>query len=161
MLAVQQLQELMMPAALSTVAVVYSNIHVMGYMNKIRYAEEGKEVHPYKPWADADTKAEQHYRAYKACQNSVEWTVYMVPCSVLHAIYSPAIPIVGKYAPWCGTAFALLWAAGNTEYVKGYIVSAKDRLGGFKKRTLALRLTMYTMLLGVACSAAKTQGLLK
>lgn len=38
MLAVQQLQELMMPAALSTVAVVYSNIHVMGYMNKIRCA---------------------------------------------------------------------------------------------------------------------------
>ena len=86
-----------------------------------RYAEEGKEVHPYKPWADADTKAEQHYRAYKACQNSVEWTVYMVPCSVLHAIYSPAIPVVGKYAPWCGTAFALLWAAGNTEYVRARV----------------------------------------
>ena len=109
-----------------------------------RYAEEGKEVHPYKPWADADTKAEQHYRAYKACQNSVEWTVYMVPCSVLHAIYSPAIPVVGKYAPWCGTAFALLWAAGNTEYVRARVEPEGVFLFFFGKRSTRTHAAAHT-----------------
>ena len=84
-----------------------------------RYAEEGKEVHPYKPWCadDGDKKAQQHYRSFKACQNSVEWTVYMVPLTLLHAIYTPAIPVVGKYAPWAGTLLALMYAAGNAQYV--------------------------------------------
>jgi hypothetical protein len=38
----------------------------------------------------------------QASQNVLEWTVYYLPLAWFHAVYTPAIPLVGQYMPWAG-----------------------------------------------------------
>ena len=141
--AIRELQSLLMPAAVGTVAIVYSNIANMMTMGKIRYADKQATVHPYKPWADKGDKAEPHFRAFKACQNGYEWTIYAVPLLCFSALYAPAIcsvPVVGKLFDqyrlrWLNAVFGVAFGYFNTTYVSGYIRSADDRMPGFTGRT--------------------------
>ena len=156
--ALRELQMAFMPAAIGTVAVIYSNIVNMGIMGKIRYADK-QPVHPYKPWADQGDKAEPHFRAFKACQNGTEWTVYVVPTIWLYTLYTPAIPVIGKYLPWVGVLLSLGVAYYNIQYVKGYIESADGRMPGFKKRTQFVRGLFYGTIGGIICAVASAFGL--
>merc|ERR1711918_228796 len=117
-----------------------------------------------KPWADDSEKADQHFRAYKATQNVLEWTVYYLPVITFYNLYSPAIPVVGPYLPWSGAVLSLLYAHANVTYVKGYIKSAEDRMPGFKRRTMVFRALFYVSVAGMAApflsKAAKAAGLL-
>lgn len=99
--ALRSLATAALPTAIGTIAIVYSNIINMGVMGKIRYADK-KPVHPYKPWEDKGDKSEAHFRAFKACQNGTEWTVYMLPCAWLYGLYTPLIPKIGLYVSWFG-----------------------------------------------------------
>eukprot|EP00467_Chlorarachnion_reptans_P021197 CAMPEP_0114510284 /NCGR_PEP_ID=MMETSP0109-20121206/13695_1 /TAXON_ID=29199 /ORGANISM="Chlorarachnion reptans, Strain CCCM449" /LENGTH=164 /DNA_ID=CAMNT_0001689561 /DNA_START=25 /DNA_END=519 /DNA_ORIENTATION=- len=137
------------PAALGATAMIYSNIHCLGIMNKPRYALKGFE-HPYKPWTDAHND-EKSYRGYKASMNQVEWLVYSVPLYTFAVAFSPALPKVGHIGPWLCLPLALLYAKGNVDYMKGYMLSAKDRMPGFKLRTLTVRLMLGMLLGGVGC----------
>ena len=110
--ALRELATAMLPAALGSIAVVYSNIINIGLMSKIRYADK-QPVHPYKPWDDKGDKADQHFRAFKACQNGTEWTVYMLPCVGLYGLYTPLIPKVGLYVSWFGLVLSIAFAYYN------------------------------------------------
>ena len=157
--ALRELQLAVLPAAIGTIGVVYSNIVAMGIMGKVRYAEKSKEVHPYKPWADKSDSAEPHFRAFKACQNCTEWTVYVLPVLWLYALYVPAIPVVGKFLPWSTSILGLAFGHFNTKYVEGYIVSAEGRLKPFYRRTLVMRCLFYGTLAGLASAGAAAFGL--
>ena len=87
-----------------------SNVLCMYTLNKIRYAERSGPVHPYRPWADTAKNADAHYRAYKACQNVLEWTVYSLPLLWLYVLYTPAIPRIGRALSWFGAVLGLALA---------------------------------------------------
>ena len=129
-------------------------------MGKVRYVEKGKQVHPYKPWDDKADNADMHFRAFKACQNGVEWTTFAVPLLFLFNLYTPAVPFIGAYAPWGAALLGLAFGYYNVEYIKGYIKSADDRMPGFKMRTLCFRGIFYGFVAGAACSVLKQAGVL-
>lgn len=110
-------------------------------------------MHPYKPWADESEKADQHFRCFKASTNVLEWTVYYVPVAWMHCLYSPAIPVVGKYLPWVGMILSLAYAHFNTVYAAGYTKSAADRVPGFKKRTMVFKAMFFSLIAGLICAA--------
>jgi predicted outer membrane lipoprotein len=159
--ALRDLQKALLPAAVGSIAMVYSNIVNMGVMGKIRYADKSKEVHPYKPWDDKSASAERHFRAFKGCQNGVEWTVYGLPVLWLYVIYTPAIPHVGKLLPWTGAVLACAFAYFNTLYVEGYAESADDRIPPFRRRTMAIRGLLYGTAVGILATLATTSGFAK
>ena len=150
----RELQIAILPAAIGTIGSVYSNIINMGLMGKIRYADKSKEVHPYKPWEDKSETAQPHFRGFKACQNGTEWTVYVLPVLWLYVLYTPAIPLVGRYLPWTGAGLGLAFGYFNTKYVEGYIVSADARIKQFSRRTLVMRILFYGTLAGLAATGA-------
>jgi len=159
--ALRDLQKALLPAAVGSLAIVYSNIANMFAMGKIRYAIKDKEVHPYKPWADDSPNAEAHFRAYKAFENGIEWTVLSIPILWFYVIYTPALPHVGKFLPWTGTVLAAVFSYYNQKYLEGYAVSAAERLPPFKTRTMAVKYLLYGACAGMASSLASTCGLVK
>jgi len=159
MSAMREMQLAFLPAALGTIPVVYANIQAMGIMGKVRYADRSKEVHPYRPWADEREDAEPHFRAFKACQNVTEWTVYIVPLIWMFVLYTPAIPVIGRYVAWCAAPLGLAIGYYFIKYIEGYIVSAEGRLQPFYKRARCVRLLFYGALAGIIACAASTAGL--
>ena len=161
-LVLQEVQLALLPAALGTFAIVYSNIQCMMSMGSIRYAkseEEKAKIHPYKPWDDKSDTAEPHFRAFKACQNVTEWTVYTIPTLFLYVLYVPAVPVLGSFRyrgvlalPWTGLLFALAIAHFNLKYVEGYTTSADARIPAFKRRTWLFRLLAYGSVVGMLSS---------
>ena len=157
--AMRELQLACLPAAIGTIGVVYSNITNMRLMSKVRYAgPAGRDVHPYKPWADDAVDAEPHFRAFKACQNGVEWTVYAVPVLWLYVLYTPAIPYVGTLLSWAGAALGLAFGYFNVRYVEGYIVSSEQRLKPFYQRTRTIRALFYGAGAGIVASVVQALG---
>ena len=158
--AMRELQLACLPAAIGTIGAVYSNITNMRAMSKVRYAAPGsrKEVHPYKPWADDRVDAEPHFRAFKACQNGTEWTVYVVPVLWLYVLYTPAIPYVGTSLSWAGALLGLAFGYFNVKYVEGYTVSADQRLKPFYLRTMTIRALFYGAGAGIVASVAQALG---
>lgn len=157
--ALRELQIAALPAAIGSFAIVYSNIVNMKSMGTIRYADKSKEVHPYKPWTDDSASAEPHFRAFKACQNGTEWTVYCLPALWIYVMYTPSIPVVGTYLSWAGLVLALGFAYYNVEYVKAYTVSAQARIAPFSKRTMFFRFIAYGAMAGMASCTASAMGL--
>ena len=161
--ALGELQLAALPAAIGTTAIVYSNIIAMKLMGKVRYDASTKgeqEVHPYKPWADTRSDSEPHFRAFKACQNVTEWTVYSVPTLWLYVLYPPAIPAVGFSLSCCGALLGLGLGLVNVQYVKGYTMSADARIPPFKRRAMMMRVLFYGSIAGMVCSAAGALGLM-
>ena len=158
--ALSELQVAFLPAALGAVAVMYSNILGWGVLGKIRYAEKGKQVHPYKPWDDKSDQADAHFRGFKATQNAMEWTVLVTPVIFLYQLYCSAIPVVGAYLYWSAAVLGLAFGYLNVQYIKGYIKSADDRLPPFKMRANVLRIVFFGFLAGAASSALKQYGVL-
>ena len=117
--ALRELQVAFLPAAIGTVGVIYSNILGWGVMGKVRYVEAGKQVHPYKPWEDKSDTADAHFRAFKACQNGVEWTTFTVPLLFLFNLYTPSIPYIGAYAPLAAAVLGLAFGYYNVQYIEG------------------------------------------
>jgi len=150
-----------LPAAVGSLAIVYSNIANIFAMGKIRYAIKDKEVHPYKPWADDSPNAEAHFRAYKAFENGIEWTVLSLPLLWFYVIYTPALPHVGKFLPWTGTVLAAAFSYYNIKYLEGYVASAAERIPPFKTRTTAVKCLLYGACAGMASCLATTTGLAK
>jgi len=159
--ALRDLQKAVLPAAVGTLAILYSNVTNMMGMGKVRYATKDKEVHPYKPWADDAPNAEAHFRAYKAFENGMEWTLLAVPTLWIYVIFTPALPHVGKFLPWTGTVLAGVFAFYNVKYLEGYTESAAARLPPFKSRTAALKYLFYGACIGMTASLATTCGLAK
>jgi hypothetical protein len=160
--ALRELQMACMPAAIGTIAAIYSNIKVMGILGKIRYADKDVEVHPYKPWADKSEMAEAHFRAYKASVNCVEWTGYFVPLLWLYAIYAPALPlppIALTAIHWSGALLGLAFGYQNVKYVEGYTQSASARVGPFRRRTNVVKLALGAACLGLAATGSRALGL--
>ena len=156
--AIRELQMAALPAAVGTVAILYSNVANMFAMGKFRYANKGVEVHPYKPWSDTTPNAEEHFRAYKAFENGMEWTVIAVPALWLYVLYTPAVPHVGKFLPWTGALLAAAFAHYNTKYLEGYAQSAEARLPPFKARTQALKVLFIGALASMGASFLTTIG---
>lgn len=159
--AIRELQMAALPAAVGTVAILYSNVANMFAMGKFRYANKGVEVHPYKPWSDTTPNAEEHFRAYKAFENGMEWTVIAVPALWLYVLYTPAVPHVGKFLPWTGALLAAAFAYYNTKYLEGYAQSVEARLPPFKARTNALMVLFTGALASMAASFLTTIGIVK
>lgn len=159
--AIRELQMAALPAAVGTVAILYSNLANMFAMGKFRYANKGVEVHPYKPWSDTTPNAEEHFRAYKAFENGMEWTVIAVPALWLYVLYTPAVPHVGKFLPWTGALLAAAFAYYNTKYLEGYAQSVEARLPPFKARTNALMVLFTGALASMAASFLTTIGIVK
>ncbi len=155
------LQLSLMPAALGTVAVVYSNVLCMYTLNKIRYAERSGPVHPYRPWADTAKNADAHYRAYKACQNVLEWTVYSLPLLWLYVLYTPAIPRIGRALSWFGAVLGLALARFNAAYAEAYAGSADARVKPFYRRIRIFQVLFLGFVAGAGASAARALGLLE
>jgi hypothetical protein len=158
--AIRDLQLALLPAAIGSFATIYSNVQAMMIMGKIRYADKEAKVHPYKPWTDKGDKADAHFRAFKACQNGTEWTVYSVPITILLGLYSPTIPVVGQHLYWAPALLGCGFAYFNGEYVQGYIKSADDRIPGFKGRTLCFRGLAYLLIASLGCALAQKYNLL-
>ena len=159
--AIRELQKAVLPAAIGSVAMLYSNVANMFAMGKIRYATKDKEVHPYKPWEDSAPNAEAHFRAYKAFENGMEWTVLALPMLWLYVIYTPSLPHVGKFLPWTGTLLAAAFGYYNTKYLEGYAQSAEARIPPFKARTTSIKYLFFGASAGMAACLATTCGLVK
>ena len=153
--AIRDLQYALLPAAIGSIAAIYSNISCMGIMGKIRYADKDVQVHPYKPWADKAEKAEPHFRGFKACQNCTEWTVYTVPLIIFATLYAPTIPVAGVYLHWAPAILGCGFGYYNIEYTKGYIHSAEGRIPGFSRRTMCVRGLFYLLGTGIVCNIAQ------
>lgn len=68
--ALYELQQICLPAAVGTIAIIYSTILGIFKVSSIRYADKDF-AHPYTPWEKAhQDKDGAHYRGFKACQNS-------------------------------------------------------------------------------------------
>ena len=152
------LQLSLMPAALGTVAIVYSNVLCMYTLNKIRYAERSGPVHPYRPWADTAKNADAHYRAYKACQNVLEWTVYSLPLLWLYVLYTPTIPRIGRALSWFGAVLGLALARFNATYAEAYAESADARVKPFYQRIRIFQILFLGFVAGAGASVARALG---
>lgn len=154
--ALLELQCALLPAAIGTVQIVWSNFENMFSMNKVRYdTDKTAEIHPYKPWADEREDAEAHLRAFKACQNGAEWSGYALPILWLYVLYTPAVPFVGKLAPWAGAVLATAFARFNVRYVKAYIASAEARVAPFTRRTWAFNCLFMGFVVGAVSSVVR------
>lgn len=132
----------------------------MPLSRQVRYGDKDFK-HPYKPWADAGDADGRHFRAFKAFQNCVEWTVLTLPVLWLFTLYISAVPVhefaakipvvanaikpfkPAVHGPWAGCILALAWAKFNADYVPAYAKSAEARLEPFKNRTMAFRILFY------------------
>ena len=152
-----ELQLLLLPAAVSTVAVVLSCVQGMLQVNTVRYNKETMKefAHPYKPWLDDHNDKEgRHYRGYKASQNTLEWAVYTIPMIWSFALYNPSIPVVGAFmGPWL-VVLSLVYSYFNYSYVKGYMESSKSRMTPFRRRTMAFRAIAFGAMGGIGYSVA-------
>ncbi|GAB5359148.1 hypothetical protein AAMO2058_000519700 [Amorphochlora amoebiformis] len=151
------------PVALGCIAMIYSNIHSIGIMNKPRYSLKDFK-HPYKPWTDEHSD-ERSFRGFKASQNQIEWLVYSIPIFLFSSLFAPAFPSIlglntGLIAQWLLFANSLLYAKANVDYIKGYIKSSDERMPGFILRTRTVRVFLYTSLAAIACFLAKLAGFL-
>mmetsp|Transcript_25341 Transcript_25341/g.40877 ORF Transcript_25341/g.40877 Transcript_25341/m.40877 type:complete len:161 (-) Transcript_25341:125-607(-) len=143
----------LIPAALGSIAMIYSTIHSIFIMNKPRYALKDFK-HPYKPWTDeqSDNKT---YRGFRANMNQVEWLVYSIPIYTFSVLFSPAYPVVGSIAPWMCFVLALIYGQANVNYLKGYMKSTEDRMPGFKLRTHIFKAMLGVCIGGIICTGCR------
>merc|ERR1712159_372146 len=88
-------------AAVATVGLTVNNVISLLKMIKARYSvktSEGKNAfpHPYRPWevpeGTLEAGAEKAYLAYKAYENSKEWTQLMLPLVWVLSLSGEAVP---------------------------------------------------------------------
>lgn len=157
-----ELQTLLLPAAVATIAVVLSCVQGMLHVNTVRYAKDGAGSgfeHPYKPWLDSHNDSEgRHYRGYKASQNTLEWALYVLPMIWLWAIYNPALPWVGEFTGAILVALSFLYSFFNYQYVAAYMESSKGRMQPFRRRTMCFRFIAFGAMGGVAYAVRGSSG---
>jgi hypothetical protein len=73
-------------------------------------------------------------------------------------IYTPSLPVVGKYMGWTGGALSLFYSISNAQYVPAYMECAQGRLGPFKRRTLAFKGIAFGAVAGMGFSIARELG---
>lgn len=83
-----------------------------------------------------------------------------MPSIWCYVLYTPAIPVVGKFLPWTGALLALAWSYFNKEYVPKYMQAAELRIAPFRWRTRIFRVLAVGAIGGMGCSLAHALGLL-
>jgi len=155
-------------AAVATVGLTVNNVISLLKMIKARYSvktSEGKYAfpHPYRPWevpeGTPEAGAEKAYLAYKAYENSKEWTQLMLPLVWVLSLSGEAVP----YATQTGVQLLTLglaggYAIGDRLYFSGYSQSVSKRMRGFGIRTIFCQGLLIASGVSAACLGLRAMG---